>query len=139
MTLETFVRYLEANDRFHRELWRLAKSQVLTRMIESAITLPFAAPGALLFGHMESAEGASIGPIALEHHRSMIEAIQHREGTRAGNLAREHSRMARRNLERALRSSLCLRRLESPKGRRAAAVQRRVVPLTQNTSEFCLR
>jgi GntR family transcriptional regulator, vanillate catabolism transcriptional regulator len=111
MTLKTFVGYLEANDRFHRELWRLAKSQALTRMIESAIALPFAAPSALLFGHMESAERATIGAIALEHHRSMIEAIQNREGTRAENLAREHSRVARRTLEGALRDGELFRRI----------------------------
>lgn len=111
MTLETFVRYLDVNDKFHRELWRLAKSRVLTRMIESAIALPFAAPSALLFGHVESAEQATLGAVALEHHRSMVEAIQDREGTRAENLAREHSRQARRNLERALRDEELFRRI----------------------------
>jgi GntR family transcriptional regulator of vanillate catabolism len=111
MTLETYVRYLEVNDRFHRELWRLAKSPVLTRMIESVIALPFAAPGALLFGHVESAERATTVASAIQHHRSIVEAIQNREGTRAENLAREHSRVARRNLERALHDGELFRRI----------------------------
>jgi GntR family transcriptional regulator of vanillate catabolism len=101
-TLDAFVVYLQVNVRFHRELWRLAKSPVLTRMIESAVALPFAAPGALLFGHAESAERAATAAIGIEHHRSILEAIQNREGTRAESLAREHSRLARWNLQRVL-------------------------------------
>ena len=46
MNLDNFVRYLEVNDAFHVELWRLAKSPMLVRTIESLITLPFAAPSA---------------------------------------------------------------------------------------------
>ena len=40
--------------------------------------------------------------IAQEQHRSIVEAIQQREGARAESLAREHSRIARRNLQRAV-------------------------------------
>ena len=41
-------------------------------------------------------------PIAEEHHRALLDAIEHREGARAESLAREHSRLTRRNLEEAL-------------------------------------
>ena len=37
MSLENFVRYVEINDAFHAELWRLAKSPMLARTIESLI------------------------------------------------------------------------------------------------------
>ena len=40
--------------------------------------------------------------ISHEHHRAIVEAIERREGTRAEALAREHSRMTRRNVEAAL-------------------------------------
>jgi GntR family transcriptional regulator of vanillate catabolism len=42
-----------------------------------------------------------IRPIALEHHRSIVEAIEERDGARAESVAREHSRVARNNLMRA--------------------------------------
>lgn len=102
MSLEAFVGYLQINDDFHHELWRLAKSPVLLRALESAAALPFAAPGALVFGDAEAAETGRIGIVAVEHHRAMVEAIGNRESARAEALAREHSRVSRRNLERAL-------------------------------------
>ena len=37
--------------------------------------------------------------IAQEHHRGLIEAIERREAVRAEALAREHARIALRNLE----------------------------------------
>lgn len=103
MTVDKFVRYLELNETFHRELWRLAKSPVLCRALEAAVALPFAAPGALVFGEAESDQGVAAALIALEHHRAIVEAIENREGARAESLAREHSRVARGNIERALR------------------------------------
>jgi GntR family transcriptional regulator of vanillate catabolism len=103
MTVDRFVRYLDLNESFHRELWRLAKSPVLIRALEAAVALPFAAPGALVFGETESEQGTVQAMIAIEHHRAIVEAIENREGTRAESLAREHSRVARSNLERALR------------------------------------
>lgn len=109
-TLDNFVRYLEINDRFHRELWRLSKSPMLQRAIDAAIAFPFAAPGALVFSDEESREG-TVGMIALEHHRAIVEAIEYREGTRAEAVAREHSRVARKNLTRALRDSTLFRRM----------------------------
>jgi GntR family transcriptional regulator of vanillate catabolism len=40
--------------------------------------------------------------VSHEHHRAIVEAIAHRQGSRAEALAREHSRMSRRNVEIAL-------------------------------------
>ena len=98
----TFSRYLEMNGAFHHEVWRLAKSPVLIRALESVVSLPFAGPNALVFGRAEYAESPQAGTVAVEHHRSIMEAIENREGARAESLAREHSRVSRRNLTRAL-------------------------------------
>ena len=54
VTIDSFADYLEVNDAFHHEMWRLSKSPVLVRTLESASALPFAAPGALVFGTVES-------------------------------------------------------------------------------------
>jgi GntR family transcriptional regulator of vanillate catabolism len=102
MQVDEFVRYLEINEAFHHELWRLARSPMLVRTLESVSALPFAAPGALVFGSAESRQATATAVVAIEHHRAMVEAIENREGARAESLAREHSRVARRNLDRAL-------------------------------------
>ena len=96
-----FVRFLEVNQAFHAELWRLARSPMLLRSIEAITALPFAAPGALVFGEAEQAVDQRIRVLALEHHRSIVEAIEERDGARAESVAREHSRVARNNLMRA--------------------------------------
>jgi GntR family transcriptional regulator of vanillate catabolism len=99
--LECFVRYVETNVAFHRELWRLAKSSMLLQALEAVTSLPFAEPGALVFSASEDklGLGSPLSAVAMEHHRAIVEAIENREGTRAEALAREHSRMARRNLD----------------------------------------
>jgi GntR family transcriptional regulator of vanillate catabolism len=104
--LDGFTRYVEENTRFHRELWRLAQSPTLARALENVSSFPFAEPGALVFGGSQSAQEvhSHYSLLAAEQHRAIVEAIGNREGTRAESLAREHSRMARRNLEWALKN-----------------------------------
>jgi GntR family transcriptional regulator of vanillate catabolism len=104
MTVERFALYQDLNSRFHRELWRLSKSNPLVRALETASKVPFAAPGASVFTEADADQRGWPGVLATEHHRGIVEAIQNREGTRAEALAREHSRVARRNLECALQN-----------------------------------
>ena len=106
-----FVRYLETNQAFHAELWRLARSPMLLRSIEAITALPFAGPGALVFGDAERAVEQRVRLVALEQHRSIVEAIEARDGARAESVAREHSRIARDNLMRALPDEEQLSRL----------------------------
>lgn len=109
VTLDGFARYLETNKSFHRELWRLAKSPPLFRELEHVCKIPFAAPEALVFGF--AARSQSTAFVAAEHHSAMVEAIENRESGRAEALAREHSRISRRNLEFALRNKELIKRL----------------------------
>jgi GntR family transcriptional regulator of vanillate catabolism len=102
MTRDRFVRYIEINEAFHAGVWRLAKSSMLRATIERIVALPFAAPGALVFSWPVAEEGNTEAIIAIEHHRALVEAIEHREGGRAEAIAREHSRLAQRALKRAL-------------------------------------
>lgn len=102
VSIEGFAQYLERNDSFHRELWRLAKSSSLTRALESATGLPFASPGALVFSDADKKQSTAF--VAAEHHRAIVEAIQNKEGARAEALAREHSRVSRRNLQFVLQN-----------------------------------
>src|SRR6185312_73271 len=60
----TFGRYLDLNEAFHAEIWRLAGSPMLIRAIEQVIKLPFAAPSALVFGQAESGHSPRMSVIA---------------------------------------------------------------------------
>jgi GntR family transcriptional regulator of vanillate catabolism len=103
ITADGFSRYLQANDRFHREFWRLSRSTALVRAIESACRVPFAAPGALVFVPEQRDPGGAF--VVMEHHRAIVEAIETRQGTRAEALAREHAQVGRGTLAMALRQS----------------------------------
>ena len=100
-----FATYLAVNDEFHLELRRLAGSRMLTQALERICSLPFAAPSALVFGGAESVQSPSVSIVAQEQHRAIGEAIRKREGARAEFVAREHARVARHNLSRALEDS----------------------------------
>lgn len=98
-TIDTFARYIDLNEAFHSALLDLAKSPMLRRALEKVMTLPFAAPSALVFARAKLPRAAEMFTIAGAHHRSLIEAIANRQGARAENLAREHALLSRRNLE----------------------------------------
>ena len=74
---------------YHRELGKLAKSPTLERAIEAACALPFAEPGAVVFGGSEDAQAfhARNAVIAIGRHRTILEAIENREGARAESIA----------------------------------------------------
>jgi GntR family transcriptional regulator of vanillate catabolism len=102
--MDGFLEYIRHNEEYHRELWRLAKSPALERELEHVCALPFAEPGALVFGTQANAAGfhGRNATLAVEQHRAILEAIENREGTRAESVAREHSRLARRDMDWAL-------------------------------------
>jgi GntR family transcriptional regulator, vanillate catabolism transcriptional regulator len=92
---------MDLNEQFHNELLRLAKSPMLLRSLSHLMALPFASPSAMVFAIMlpASRERSVIGQ---EQHRTIIEAIEMRQGARAEAIAREHALFARRNLEAML-------------------------------------
>jgi len=111
--IENFVQYLQKNLAFHKQLWRLAKSPMLERSLADVCALPFAEPGAIVFGGTADAQEFHVrnAAIGIEHHRAILQAIENREGTRAESVAREHARMARLNLDWALRNRELLPRV----------------------------
>ena len=96
--------YTDLNTRFHEQLWQVSGSRVLYREARRASRFPFASPSSFLSTPASEAFFRNTLPPAQEHHRGIVEAIVAREGTRAEALAREHSRVARINLERILNS-----------------------------------
>jgi GntR family transcriptional regulator of vanillate catabolism len=102
LTLASFADYVDLNASFHEEWLELAKSPTLEKSMEELYALPFTAPSAFIRTHSNLPEAKEIMFLAQDHHRQILEAIRHREGTRAESLARAHSRLARRKLRLAL-------------------------------------
>lgn len=92
-------RYSHLNTRFHDLLAQMSQSEVLIREIARVIALPFASPSAFLDDHSWQTDLVKTLTTAQDQHRAVIEAITHREGSRAESLTREHARAARRNVE----------------------------------------
>jgi GntR family transcriptional regulator of vanillate catabolism len=100
--IDTFARYMDLNEAFHGEIVALAKSPLLRKTLDRVVALPFAAPSAVVFANARVPNAARNFAIGQEHHNVIAEAIERREGARAEATAREHSGLARRNLEAIL-------------------------------------
>jgi GntR family transcriptional regulator of vanillate catabolism len=100
--LDDLVTYVDLNEAYHSALVELAKSETVTRAIANVVVLPFAAPGALLASHGDLPRSREILVIAQHQHRALIEAIRDGHGTRAEEIAHEHARLARLNLDLVL-------------------------------------
>jgi len=96
---ESFTRYVDLNERFHALLLEAAGSPVLSRAVAQVVALPFASPSAFVLAEAELPESREILVVANHHHREIVRAIERGEGSRAEAVAREHARLARRNLE----------------------------------------
>ncbi len=99
---EAMVSYVELNETFHAQLVALAKSEVVTRAIGRAQAVPFASPGALVPSLADHPEWQASLVVAQHQHRTLLEAIARRQGARADQIAREHARLSRRNLDLVL-------------------------------------
>jgi GntR family transcriptional regulator, vanillate catabolism transcriptional regulator len=106
---DSFSHYLDINERFHSELVRLAKNEMLQWTLDRVISLPFASPSALVFARSKLPGAAEMHIIGQEQHHAIVEAIENRHGTRAESVAREHARLSRRNLEMVLTDREILR------------------------------
>ena len=102
LTLDSFGHYMDLNEAFHAAIIDLAKSAMLKRVLQHAVSLPFASPSAMVFPTSGLAYADQALAIAKEHHRSIVEAIAARQGTRAEYLSREHAFIGRRVLLIAL-------------------------------------
>jgi GntR family transcriptional regulator of vanillate catabolism len=103
-TIEIFSRYIDLNAKFHAALLDLSGSRMLQRAIGHACSLPFASPSAFVKRQFVSENLNGLFLISADQHLEIVDAIANREGMRAETLAREHARMARRNLEDALKN-----------------------------------
>jgi GntR family transcriptional regulator, vanillate catabolism transcriptional regulator len=106
--IDSYARYLDLNEAFHSEIVTLSKSAMLRRTLDQVTSVPFASPSAMVYVYAKLPRAPQILAVAHDHHRSIVEAIEHRQGARAEALAREHSRMTRGNVEFALSDTTIL-------------------------------
>jgi GntR family transcriptional regulator of vanillate catabolism len=101
---EGFARYVELNEHFHGLLAELSGSAFVAREIERAASLPFASPSAFAAVQAHSPQSRDMLVVAQDQHWQVLDAIERRESARAEALMREHSRLAQRNLRRAMKT-----------------------------------
>ena len=106
-----FERYVELNERFHARLTALADSPMVAQQIARAYALPFASPSGFVMAQAAQPQARHILAVAQDQHRCVLEAVERREGARAEAIMREHARLARRNLELAMRDQEALRQV----------------------------
>jgi GntR family transcriptional regulator of vanillate catabolism len=87
-------KYLEINQRFHRYLPELSESFVLQRTLNHVCALPFASPNAFVMAQRDVGDIRETIFIAQQQHRSILEAIESRDGGRAEAIAREHAELS---------------------------------------------
>lgn len=107
--MDSLLQYIPLNERFHTGVLKLAKSPMLRRCVQRVLALPFASPSSFVLTRQK--EGREILTTSHIHHRSILDAIAHREAARAEALAREHARLSRTSLEMALRHKRLLTRV----------------------------
>ncbi|KAF7963525.1 GntR family transcriptional regulator [Cupriavidus sp. UYMU48A] len=104
LTAVKFTQYVDLNARFHQLLAEAAGSALIARQIEKVTNLPFASASAFVMVQSIDESAREMLLLAQAQHRSVVEAIELREGTRAEALMREHSRIANHNLKIALQN-----------------------------------
>jgi GntR family transcriptional regulator of vanillate catabolism len=101
---QAFSAYVSHNERFHALLAEMSGSALLQRELERVIGLPFASPSGFVISQANSAQARDMLVIAQDQHQQVLLAIAQGEGARAEAIMREHSRLAQRNLNQAMRS-----------------------------------
>jgi GntR family transcriptional regulator of vanillate catabolism len=85
---------LDINQRFHESIVAMADSFVISRMLNSICTLPFASPNSFVMAQREVGDLREVIFTSQLHHRTMLEAIENGEGARAESIAREHAELS---------------------------------------------
>lgn len=99
LDVEHFSDYVRLNERYHALLVELAHSPVLARALERILALPFASPSAFVLAQSSLPQAHQILVIGQDQHHAILDAIAAGEGARAESIAREHSNLAKRNLQ----------------------------------------
>jgi GntR family transcriptional regulator of vanillate catabolism len=92
-------RYDELNTKFHMQLAQLCGSFIVEEEVQRANRFPFAAPSAFPTQIEKTDRFLASLVVGQQHHHDIVDAIENNQGSRAEHLAREHARLANRNVE----------------------------------------
>ena len=109
--LEELNTYAALNSRFHELLLQSAGSEMVERAIARIVSMPFASPNAFTLVQARIPGSHDILRLAQLQHREILDAIESRSSARVEPIIREHARIARKNLELALRNADALQHL----------------------------
>ena len=109
--IELLADYIRLNERFHSEIVRLAQSDVIGRMIQKVMALPFASPSAFVAVQAKMPISRDILALSQAHHRKIAKAIAEARPDQAETLMRGHAHVAVKNLEFALKSRETFRKI----------------------------
>lgn len=98
-----FPAYVTLNERFHDLMAAMSNSSTVQREVRRICRLPLASPSSFLREQELIPDFMASLTIAQSHHRAIWDAVSRREGARAESVAREHARLARRNLEHLMK------------------------------------
>jgi GntR family transcriptional regulator of vanillate catabolism len=96
--MQAFEQYVQLNEDLHQTIVNQSGNDMLRKLLAQVGALPFASPSAFVLIHASTPQSVEILRIAQDQHRTLVEAIERREGARAEGIAREHARLALRNL-----------------------------------------
>jgi GntR family transcriptional regulator of vanillate catabolism len=96
--------YLDINRRFHNYISELSDSFVVQRTLNHVCALPFASPNAFVMAQRGVGDIRETIFIAQQQHRSILEAIENRDGGRAEALAREHAELSLSAMRKVLQA-----------------------------------
>jgi GntR family transcriptional regulator of vanillate catabolism len=106
-----FIQYGACNTRFHALLLEASGSDTVKRALSRVISLPFSSPNAFVLAQARIPDSFAILKIAQSQHHNIVDAIEARSGSRAESLAREHARIAHKNLALALLNAEALQQV----------------------------
>ena len=102
LTLESYAAYASMNDRFHALILDACGNRALQRAVALNDKLPFAPASAMLPMQGTVALDRDWMLYAHRQHHMLFDALKRGEGTRAQNLAVEHTEVAQMNMRLAL-------------------------------------
>ena len=111
LSVQNFEHYVQLNEKFHSQLIAMAGSELLAREFARMTRLPFASPNGFVGAQADAPEAHLILTLAQNDHRTVLEAVELRQGARAEAVMREHARLAQRNLKFALRSQVSIEKV----------------------------
>jgi len=109
--VEKLEQYVVFNGRLHDLILEASASSMVQRALLRVSSLPFASPNAFVIAQAQLPGSQLNMKLAQMQHHDIVDAIEARAGARVEALVKEHSRIAQKNLELALRNTDALDRV----------------------------